>query len=367
MATKHRFRWMQWGDTSQLQAEEPAYPPDKFFKRHLGISFTWLFVVLAILAAVGDYIIFGNPDTGIPYNYPLVAGLLYIVSVLFILRRFHSIFNDTKLELMAILERSSADNVLFDRDSDVTPAQINQEVNYVMSVAFSPISILAGGFIGGVFALVVMWFLDVFQYFPFIMMDYAYGAGHGFFYGPIIGSVYLIYKISTEYIVDIDILDPGGVGGYGDIGDAIITLITYGIYLVTFDFIILSSVTFVDEPLFQAAVFGLYILMILFLLGLTVFGVLSIRRRLLSIRESKTQKMRQEFKEIEERYWQKLENKESPQPESAHIDTMETMYNRLHSMELWPIDLASLSRLLVSAGSSAAIALYKAGYISLPV
>lgn len=345
----------------------PEYPPDAYFKRVIGVSFTWLFVALAVVATIGDYLLFGNPDTGIPYNYPLPAGLLYIIAVLFILRRFYATFISAKEELLSIIDRSSADNVVFDRDSDVTPEQINEEVNAVMSVAFSPITILVGGFVGGVFSLGVMWAADVFQYFPYMMMNYAYGAGHGFFYGPILGSVYMIYKLSTEYIVDIDILDPDGVGGYGDIGTAIINLIIYGIFLVTLDFVILSSVTFVDEPVFQTLVFVLYVVMIAFLLGITVLGILSIRRRLLAIRERKTEMMRDEFKSIEERYWRKLEDNVSPQPESAHIDTMETMYNRLHSMELWPINLASLSRLLLSAGSSGAIALYKAGFIGAPL
>jgi len=366
MSSEEQFDWVSINKEKKCRSKDHKYPPDQFFKKHIGISFTSLFILLAVLAAVSDYILFGNPDTGIPYNYPLFVGMIYIIAVLFALRKFHSIFNETKYELIEILDRSSADNVLFERQSDVSAQQINDEINYVMDKAFAPITVLVGGFIGGVFGLAVMWLLNAFQYFPHMFMNYAYGAGHGFFYGPIIGSVYLIYKISTEYIIDIDILDPDGVGGYGDIGDAIINLIIMGVFLVTIDFIILSSVTFVDEPLFQAAVFGLYILMIVFLLGLTVFGIIAIRKRLLKIREQKTQMMREEFKKIEKRYWEKLERKESPRPESEHIETMETMFNRLHSMELWPINLASLSRLMASVGSSGAIALYRAGFIPTP-
>lgn len=367
MDIKRNLDRLRVDDVNAAYDRSPEYPPDAYFQRLFGISFTRLFVVLAVFATIGDYLLFGNPDTGIPYNYPLLAGFLYIVAVLFILRRFHATFISAKGDLLSIIDRGSADNVVFDRDSDVTPEQINEEVNSVMSVAFSPITILIGGFVGGVFSLGVMWATDVFQYFPYMMMNYAYGAGHGFFYGPVIGSVYLIYKLSSEYIVDIDILDPDGVGGYGDIGTAIINLIIYGIFLVTLDFIILSSVTFVEEPVFQTVVFALYAVMIAFLLAVTVLGILSIRRRLLEIRERKTEVMRDEFKSIEERYWRKLQENVSPQPESDHINTMETMYNRLHSMELWPINLASLSRLLLSAASSGAIALYQAGFIELPL
>lgn len=367
MATTDRFTWLKLTREVSSPSAAHEYPPDVFFKTHLGISFTRLFVFLAVGAAITDYLLVGNPDTGIPYNYPLYVGLLYIIAVLFALRKFHAIFDGAKQELLTILERTTADNAMFERESDITPADINREVNDVMDTAFSPIVILGGGFLGGIFSLAVMWLLDVFHYFPYLTMNYAYGAGHGFFYGPIIGSVYLIYKVSSEYIVDIDVLDPDGVGGYGDIGDAIIDVIILGIILVTLDFIILSSVTFIDEPLFQAAVFGLYALMLLTLLGLAVFGVMRIRKRLLEIREGKTERMREAFKAVEERYWEKLDRGESPHPEADHIETMDTMFNRLHSMELWPINLASLSRLAVSVGSSGAIALYQAGYISIPV
>ena len=367
MATTERFAWLKLTGEVTAPSTDHEYPPDVYFQKHLGISFTWLFVFLAIGAAITDYLLVGNPDTGIPYNYPLYVGLLYIIAVLLALRKFHAIFDGSKQELLTILDRTTADNVMFERDSDISPADINREVNEVMDMAFSPVVILGGGFFGGIFSLAVMWLLDVFQYFPYLLMNYAYGAGHGFFYGPIIGSVYLIYKVSSEYIVDIDVLDPDGVGGYGDIGDAIVNLIIIGILLITLDFIILSSVTFVDEPHFQAAVFGLYALMLLTLLGLAVFGVMRIRKRLLTIREGKTDRMREEFKAVEERYWKKLDRGESPHPEADHIETMDTMFNRLHSMELWPINLASLTRLVVSAGSSGAIALYQSGYISVPV
>jgi len=341
-----------------------TYPPDKFFRDNLGISFTLTFTLLAVAATMIDYFLIGVPETSIPWNYPLYVGFLYVVSVLVVLRKFHSIFDESKLELIDILNRTRGDNIVFERESDVSAKEIEHEIDDVMDKAFSPVTILTGGFIGGAFAMIMMWILGAFEYFPYVM-SYAYGAGHRFFYGPILGSVYLIYKISSEYIVDIDVLDPDGVGGYGDIGNSIINLIILGVFLVTLDFIILSSVMLVDSPaIFTTAVFGLYGLMVAFLLIITVFGVFMIRKRLLAIRERKTQKMREEFKEIEARYWTKLENNESPDPEADHIETMDTMFNRLHSMELWPINLASLSRLALSVGSSGAIALYKAGFIS---
>lgn len=351
---------------TETEHEKRPYPPDTFFERYLPLSFTQSFVLLAVAATVVDYVRVGNPDTGIPYNYPLIAGLVYIVAVLLVLRRYHAIFDETKNELVDIVERTANESSLFERESNITADVIEQEMNEIMDYWFSMKAIFIGGLIGGAFALAVMWALDVYGWYPYVLLDYAYGAGHGFFYGPIIGSVKLIRKISSSYIVDIDILDPDGMGGYQQIGDSIITLITYGISLVTLDFVILSSVSFIGRPLFQWAVFALYVLMLGFLLVTTIVGVMFIRRRLLRIREEKTRVIREQFDSIEQRYWKKLENRENPEPEAQHIQTLDTMFDQLQSMELWPINLASFGRLAFSLASSGIVAAYKAGYIPLP-
>lgn len=350
---------------SDLNTDDHDYPPDEYFSR-FPLSFTQSFILLAFLATAASLVRVGNPDTGIPYNYPVFAGLVYIVAVILILRRFHAIFDETREELVDVFEHTTEGEIIFERDSNVTGDEMRYQINWIMSWAFHPHLIFVGGLIGGIFALAVMWTLDVFDSYPYLMLNYAYGAGHGFFYAPFIGSIVFIKRISNEYIVDIDVLDPDGVGGYRDVGDAIIRLISYGILLVTLDFVILSSVSFIGRPTFQIAVFSLYLGMLAFLLGLTVFGVYSLRKRLLTIRERKTEFMREQFETVEARYWKKLENGEPPSPESDHIQTMQTMFDQLHSMELWPINLASFARLAFSAGSSAAIAAYKAGLIPLP-
>lgn len=356
----------EFANVAESEPEKRDYPPDAFFENYLPLSFTQSFVLLAVAATVVDYVRVGNPDTGIPYNYPLFAGLIYIVAVLLVLRKYHGIFDETKNELVDIARRTANESSLFERDSDVTADDIEREMNEIMDWAFDFKWIFLGGLIGGVFALVVMWALDVYGSYPYVLLNYAYGAGHGFFYAPIAGSVWLIWKISGKYIVDIDILDPDGMGGYQQIGDSIVTLITYGVFLVTLDFVILSSVSFIGRPLFQWAVFAIYVLMLAFLLSITAVGVMFIRRRLLTIREKKTRVMREEFDSIEQNYWKKLQNRENPEPEAQYIQTLDTMFDQLHSMELWPINLASFGRLAFSLASSGVVAAYKAGYIPLP-
>lgn len=344
------------GNVPDYESSSHAYPPDALFEGRFPLSFTATVALLAIFASIVSILRVGFPETGIPYNYPLFAGAVYVVAVLFVLRRFHAIFDETKRNLAVVLERTKADKALFDREDDTTPAELVAEVERIMNLAFHPFVIFVGGLVGGVFALAVMGILDVFDSYPYLFLNYAYGAGHGFFYGPLAGSLLLIHRISNRYIIDVDILAPDGVGGYREVGEAIVNLITYGIILVTLDFVILSSVSFLNRPMFQSAVFVLYGLMLGTLLVLTLYGVFSIRRRLLTIREWKIDVMREKFKTMEVNYWRKLDRYESPEPEATHIETMNTMFEQLQSMALWPINIAAAVKLIASTLGSLAIA-----------
>ena len=332
------------------------YQPDALFEGRFPLSFTVTVALLAVLTSVASIVRVGFPDTGIPYNYPVFAGAIYVVAVLFVLRKCHAIFDETKKDLARILDRTRADRAIFDRDDEITPRELVEQVEWVMNWAFHPLAIFVGGLLGGVFALVVMAALDVFDSYPYIFLNYAYGAGHGFFYGPLFGSLYLIHKISNEYIIDVDILAPDGVGGYRGVGEAIVNLITYGIFLVTLDFVVLSSVSFLDYPMFRTAAFVVYGLMLGALLALTLYGVLSLRRRLLEVREQKMDEMREQFKVMEVNYWRKLERYESPEPEATHIQTMNAMFEKLQGMALWPINIAAAAKLIAATLGSLAMA-----------
>lgn len=348
------------------QPTHHEYPPDAVLGLPSPLTFSKLVVLIAVGFGLIDFLLVGFPETPIPYNYPFFVGFIYIVGVVWVLRRMHAIFDGVKLELIDISRRTTADDILFDRETAIRPEEIAAEVDRTLSRAFHPTVIVGGAVFGGLFTVGVMWFLGVLSAYPYVLMDFAYGAGHGLYYGPIVAAVYLVYRVSTEYITDIDLLDPDGVGGYKWIGDAIISLITYGIGLVTLDFIILSSASFLDRPVFLGAVFLLYGAMLVGLFGIAVAGTLAIRRRLLGIREEKTAIFRELFNDAEARFWEKQQRGESPQPEADQIQAMQTMFDQLHGMDLWPINLASFARLAASGGSSAAIALYKAGYIPTP-
>ncbi len=305
-------------------------------------------------------------DTPVPHNYPVFVGVAYFVAVAWVLRRMFRLFVSVKWELVELAERTSVNDVVDIDVYDVPPETIREEIDEVIGWAFHPVLILGGAVVGGLFAVGVMSLLDVFDAYPYVAMNFVYGAGHGLFYAPIVGAVLLVYRISNEYITDIDLLDPDGVGGYREIGEAIVSLIVYGVFLATIDFVILSSVSFIGRPLFQAAVFVLYVAMLVFLLGLAVFGVWQLRRRLLTIRELKTAKMREQFTAVETAFWSKQKSEESTQEEAVNIVTMYAMFQQLHGMALWPIDLPSLARLVLSFSTSLLVAAVEWGYVQLP-
>lgn len=351
----------------EVEIGSNTYPLDALARSRLGIPFTVAFGSLAVLVAVLDFARVGLHETGVPYNYPLLLGVVYLVVAASVLKRYYAILDRAKAEIVDVLERTAVDGPLFDRDSDVEPETVVREMDGVLEWSFRPAYVLGGGLIGGAFAVAVVWWLGALEYYPYVLSVFLYGAGHGLFYAPVLGTLVLVWQTSTKYIVDIDILDPDGVGGYQRVGDGIVSLITYGILLVTLDALILSSVTFLDEPAFQLAVGALYVGMMVFLLGVAVVGTVRLRRQLLEVREWKTSVLRTQFSAVERQYYAKLDRGESPEPESQHIDAMTTMFDQLQSMELWPINLVSLARLGASAGSSAVIVGYQFGLYEIPV
>lgn len=353
--------------TRDQRASRQPFPPDERLPLPTRLSFVRLLAIVVVLFAAVDYARVGATETPIPYDYPFYVGIGYLLGVMFMLPRIHRIMDEVKVELVDIAERTATDDPVSDRDTDVTPEQIHTEFERITAWAFRPRNLVGGALFGGAFALAVMATFDVLAAYPYLLMNFAYGAGHGLFYVPVAGTMWLVWRISRRWIVDIDPLDPDGMGGYRKIGDAVVSLVIYVIVFVTVDFFIISSVSFVDRAVFQNVALLLYAGMLVFFLLFTVGGVFLIRRRLLEIRERKTEMMRRQFREIEQRYWDKQQRGERAGAEAEHIRTMQILFSRLHQMDLWPVDLLSFLRLAASTAASLALVALQEGWIHLPV
>lgn len=345
-----------------------AFPFDEYLADvHPSLTFLRLAVLVAVGGAVVDFVVFGLPETAVPYNYPYYVDVVLFVSSAVILRRSHAALDDVKRELMFLADQQ-LEGVSVSLDTDIAPDRIARETEALFDWSFHPVAVTAGGVAGGVLVLGVMAGLGVMESYPYLLMNFAFGAAHGLFIVPTVGAFLFGLNTSRRYIVDISLLDPDGMGGYRRIGDTLVRLSTYGIFVITVDFVILSSVAFTGAARFQQVVVGLYLLLLVALIGGTVFTTLNVRRQLLEIRDREVQQMQLEFYEIEEAYWRKHDEGVDNQTESLKLLTTTAMFDQIVRMSLWPINLYSLARLAASVGMSIGVFLVEnLGLLNEPV
>lgn len=324
------------------------YPPDVVLDSRFG-SFSRLCVVLIAVAAVVDLALVGFPETGIPYNYPFFVTIVLLLATVAILRWSHSVMWQSVDELARIARRNRTDPLSLPTDAD--PEAIRTELTNVLFLGYHPASILVGAVVSGSFLLGVMAVTDVFTAYPYRLMNFGVGAAHGAFFGPVFAILYIVVRGLRNFIIDIDLMDPDGVGGYRKIGNGIVTMASYSILLITIDFVIVSSVTFTPFTDFQVVVTGIYlVLLTVVLLGAITITSL-VRRRLLDIRDRKVERMQMAFNRQEHAYWEKQQQGEGL-TEAVHILAMQAMFHQLNRMNLWPINLPSLLKLAASVGFS---------------
>lgn len=328
------------------------YPPDAVLKSvGVPITFTYTAAIAILAAALADILLFGFQKTTVPNNYPFFVDGLLLLFVTVLLRLSHRIFWNIMTELAAIAKFNEKDPLALTEKTD--PGDIHRELSNVLFLAYHPVVLLAGALAGGAFVFGAMYALDVFSAYPYLLMNFGFGAAHGVLFGPAIGGSYVLYRSNSEYIVDIDLLDPDGVGGYREIGNGIVKLASHGVILVTLDFVILSSVAFTRFTRFKQVVSVLYLLLLCGSVVWTFGSTFVIRRRLIEVRDRKVARMQTMFYGAENTFWQKYYQNEYAIPEALSILTIYVMFHQMDRMNMWPMNLYSLTRL----GSSVAISL----------
>lgn len=334
---------------------EELLPLDILFNRvHDRLNFVRGVLLVTLVCAGLDIAVFGFPETVIPFNYPFFLDIILVVASAIILRQTYTALQDVKFELMELTEQHLED-VSIGLSTDVSPGHIRRETNRILERTYHPASIGVGALLGGGMIFGIMAWLDVLESYPFWLMNFAFGAAHGLFLAPAMGGFFFAIKASQSYIVDINLLGPDGVGGYRRIGDTIVRLISYVIFLLTLDFVILSSVGFTGASQFQQIVAVLYLLQLAALVIGTVVVTLAIRMKLLDIQDRKVTRMQAEFSEIEQEYWEKHDADTDNQSEALQLMTMTTMFNEINRMNMWPINLYSLFRLGTSVAISVTV------------
>lgn len=332
--------------------DEASFPLDAAVRRvHDRLSFVRAVVLMTVLGASLDVTLSGFPETAIPFNYPFFFDIVLVVAGAVVLRQTYTGLQDVKQELIELTEQQLHD-VSVALPTTISSDRIEQETDRILAKSYHPAMVGVGALFGGLLVVSIMAWLEVLGNYPFWLMNFAFGAAHGMFLAPAAGAFAFVVTAARSYIVDINLLDPDGVGGYRRIGDTLVRLVSYGISLVTLDFVILSSVAFTDASQFQQVVGLIYLLQLVVLIAGTVVVTLVIRMKLLAIRDRKVSRMQMEFSSIEQEYWENHDDGDTDnQSEALQLMTMTVMFNEIRRMNMWPINLYSLFQL----GSSIAI------------
>ncbi|QCC48025.1 hypothetical protein [Halobellus limi] len=331
-----------------------AYPPDRFFR--VGgrrISTTVVALALPVVVAGVDLLLFGFPETGIPYNYPLFGDLVLVWTAVLFLRLSHRVLWNIGDEFATLIRLSRGNPVSLVRS--LTPEDIQNDLQNALYLAYHPAVLGAGAVLGGTFVSAIMSLMGVFEAYPYLGMNFGFGAAHGVFFGPVLGGAYVVVRAYSTYIADINLLDPNGVGGYRQIGNGIVKLATYAIGILTLDFVILSSVTFTAFERFQTVVSVLFLTVLAVVVVGTILVTVLVRRKLLQVRGEKVTVMRETFAHVEREYWRKYHAEENNLSEALNLLSMYAMFYQMSDMDMWPINLYSLLRLGASVSFSLAV------------
>lgn len=338
------------------------FPPDEVLDLPDRTSFVSLLVLVALIAFLVDLVsvhflaVGPRPSGAIPYNYQFFAGVVYLVAAIPLVRRVHDVLAAVRSDLVELADRGTL--VGGRLEGDPSPGEIDAEMTRTLQRAFHPRVLLGGAAVAGALSLgAVVWANTTAGagepwVYPHLLTAFAYGAVHGLFAGPLLGGLVLVRRVANEYIVDVDVLAPDGMGGYRAVGDALVTLLTFALLLVTIDFVVLSSALYVSSAQFRWVVVALYGGGLVGLVGLTTVGVVGVRNRLLAVRDRKVEDLREEFEAVEAAFWEKHRRGEDCTVEAEKIRTMRAMFVELNGMALWPLNLHSVLKALVGVGAS---------------
>lgn len=324
-----------------------------------------LIVYIAAIVAALDFVIYFNSTTVVPYDYYAIASLLHVVVVAHFFPKTYDIGIMFAEELANITENESSSLTAI--ETNITGDTIRGEMQKLLKKAFSFRLILFSGIITAFVGATVAFFTGLLEVIDYWLIGLLFLFDHGLFFVPAIYGVIIVNKMTNEYITDIDVISPDGVGGYEEIGNGIITIASYALFLTTLDFIVISAISYTSSSGIQAIIGIIFIIWLLIVLSMIVYVIMSIRSRLMEIRDKKFQKLRSQFKGTEVAYWNKKSNSQDTQQEALDMMTMRSMFNELNQMDLWPINIISLVKMSASTGFSIIVFAVDRGLIPSPI
>lgn len=328
-------------------------------------SVSRLIVYVTLTIAVLDVILNLGSSTVVPYDYYAIASFIHLIVVAQFFPKTYDIGIMFSEELAEITDSESQSVTAI--ESENTGEDIRTEMQEMFEQAFKLKWVLVGGIITVTIGIIVAYFTGLLGVIDYWLIGALFLFAHGLFFAPAVFGVLIIRKITNEYITDIDVISPDGVGGYEEIGNGIITGASYALFLTTLDFIVISAISYTPNSNLQmiaGAVFGIWVA---FVLSYIVYVIVSIRRRLMEIRDKKFQKLKSQFKGTEAAYWNKQSDSEDTQQEALDMMTMRSMFNELNQMDLWPVNIISLAKMSASTTFSIVVFAVDRGIIPSPI
>jgi hypothetical protein len=330
------------------------YQPDELLSstKYIGevnwLTTTALGGLFAVIITIIELIRIRNlPATSIPYDYPIYLDIFLLPLALYVLKSMHNQLDEAKKELVFLAKIAEKRSNVDDTDVPDTDA-IHEVFESRFETAFDPFLMCTGGLILGSIVLIAMTTLNVLDEYPYILMNFLFGASHGIMLPFLFTLPALLTIVPERFMNDISVIDPAGVGGYPVVGETIAKASWYGVIIVNLDFLILGSVGFLDNTYFQIIVICIYLIEILILLGFTIGGALRIRNVLKQIRDSRIRELQRDFG-LHEGHLLSLNTEQDPdQSRMMEIITYTLLFERIVDMNLWPINLAWWTRFLGS-------------------
>lgn len=333
---------------------EHKYPPDEaisslsWLPRSNKITLLQAGTALTALVMLFEYIRSGGlPDTPVPFNYPFYLDLVFVIVALYVAKSLHRQLDLAKQEL--ILHSRISEQRQNVPDSNIANEDdIRETFEKQFDWALNPIRMGVSGVLVGLFVVMMLYILNLTDAYPYLLVSFIYGASHGILIPFLFILPKLLIRVPKEFMNDLNVIDPAGVGGYPEVAGSIGKAAWYGTIIVNIDFLILGSAAFLADPRFQQIVVSVYAIELLLLFSFTIGGTFYIRHILRNLRDERIRQLQWEYGVNEGLLLTDDDSQGEETNQLVKIITYSILFERLNDMNLMPINMVWWTRFIGS-------------------
>lgn len=337
------------------------YPPNEWLASISWLPLTQHLTVIRagciftiIIASIEYLWLSGLPNTPVPFNYPFYLDILFVFVALYTLEALHKQLDTAKRELILLSKISKEkENIPDDEVPDEEEIRDCFETRFDRALDLVKMGISA--IILGTLVLVITYVLNILNFYPYLAMSFMYGASHGILIPYILILPFLLIEVPRDFMNDLNVIDPVGVGGYPEVAASIGKAAWYGTVIANIDFLILGSAAFLGDPRFQTIVVIIYIVELLLLFGFTIGGTFYIRNIMKRIRDERIRQLQWRFGISEGAFLSDNPDEGQEKEDMLEIITYSILFDRLNEMNLMPVNMVWWTRFIGSALATVAV------------